>query len=158
MEGKKKNPRIYNYTIYCILSSNFINICYSGGTMAPRIHLKKGFAARNEWALFDSKAERIYQRIYGGIVLQGPRGAAAAVVAEEAVLRPPAPQYLVGLATAMDAAGIIERAMGFKQDLHCDTWYNDYGDQAALRFARLESGALMPSGDRQPNTPKPMEG
>lgn len=103
--------------------------------MAPRIHLKKGITARStEWALFDSKADRIYQRIAGGIILQGPRGSAAAVVAEGAVLRPPAPQYLVGVASATDAGGIIERANELMVDLHCDDWYNDYSDTAGLRF------------------------
>jgi len=103
--------------------------------MALRIHLKKGITARStEWALFDSKADRIYQRIRGGIILQGPRGSAAAVVAEGAVLRPPPPMFLVGMATATDAGGIIARANELMVDLHSDDWYNDYSDTAGLRF------------------------
>jgi hypothetical protein len=103
--------------------------------MAPRIQLKKNITARSsEWALFDNQTERIYQRISGGIILQGPRGSAAAVVAEGAILRPPAPIFLVRATTRADAAGIIECAQEFQQDLHCDSWQNDYSDKAALRF------------------------
>ncbi len=103
--------------------------------MAPRIQLKKNITARSsEWTLYDTKTERIYTRISGGIILQGPRGSAAAVVAEEAVLRPPAPMYLIGLATRADAGGIIDCARELMLDLHCDDFYNDFTDTAALRF------------------------